>query len=139
MACGFSEEGGMEAVHTYHKMNETIKDLLRRSEEPMQQYILTRIEELEKALLDAETQHRTEYCEAAQYDCKEHGELEAYKATGMTPEDVFELIGVMRGACTLCGMDSDDATPDAPKAYGCRYKDCGCHKWRTKWFKEAEE
>ena len=60
MACGFSEEGGMEAVHTYHKMNETIKDLLRRSEEPMQQYILTRIEELEKALLDAETQHRTE-------------------------------------------------------------------------------
>lgn len=35
-------------IHTYPQMNETIKDLLRRSEEPMQLYILTRIEELEQ-------------------------------------------------------------------------------------------
>lgn len=63
----------MKAVQTYPKMNETIKDLLRRSEEPMHQYILTRIEELEKALLDAETQHRTEYCEEGEYDCAKLG------------------------------------------------------------------
>lgn len=34
-------------VNTYHEMNETVKDLLRRSEEPMNLYILARIEELE--------------------------------------------------------------------------------------------
>lgn len=34
-------------VHTYPQMNETIKDLLSRSEEPMNLYILTRIKELE--------------------------------------------------------------------------------------------
>lgn len=37
-----------EEVHTYPQMNETIKDLLRRSAEPMNLYILARIEELEK-------------------------------------------------------------------------------------------
>lgn len=39
-----------EKIHTYPEMNETIKDLLRRSEEPMNQYILARIEELEAQL-----------------------------------------------------------------------------------------
>lgn len=38
----------MSQIKTYPEMNETIKDLLRRSEEPMQLYILARIEELEK-------------------------------------------------------------------------------------------
>lgn len=37
----------MNGVRTYPKMNETIKDLLRDSEEPMMQYALARIEELE--------------------------------------------------------------------------------------------
>lgn len=35
-------------ITTYPKMNETIKDLLRRSDKPMDQYILARIEELEQ-------------------------------------------------------------------------------------------
>lgn len=38
----------MEQIKTYPEMNETIKDLLRRSEEPMNLYILARIEELER-------------------------------------------------------------------------------------------
>lgn len=38
----------MSQIKTYPEMNETIKDLLRRSEEPMQLYILARIEGLEK-------------------------------------------------------------------------------------------
>lgn len=37
-----------EEIHTYPKMDEVIKDLLRRSDEPMNRYILARIEELEK-------------------------------------------------------------------------------------------
>lgn len=41
-------------IHTYPEMNETLKDLLRRSEEPMNQYILARIEELETKLKTAE-------------------------------------------------------------------------------------
>lgn len=56
-------------THTYPGMNETIKDMLRRSGEPMQLCALARIEELEKTLIDAETQHRVEYCEDAKYDC----------------------------------------------------------------------
>ena len=40
-------------IKTYPEMNETIKDLLRRSEEPMSLYILARIEELEKLLAAA--------------------------------------------------------------------------------------
>lgn len=39
-----------EKIHTYPAMNETIKDLLRRNEEPMNLYILARIEELEAQL-----------------------------------------------------------------------------------------
>lgn len=42
----------MSQIKTYPEMNETIKDLLRRSEEPMQLYILARIEELEKQISD---------------------------------------------------------------------------------------
>lgn len=42
----------MSQIKTYPEMNETIKDLLRRSEEPMQLYILARIEELEKQVSD---------------------------------------------------------------------------------------
>lgn len=42
----------MSQIKTYPEMNETIKDLLLRSEEPMQLYILTRIEELEKQVSD---------------------------------------------------------------------------------------
>lgn len=34
-------------MKTYPKMNETVKDLLRRSNEPMSLYILARLEELE--------------------------------------------------------------------------------------------
>lgn len=37
-------------VKTYPAMNSTIKDLLRNSEEPMQQYALARIEELEQQI-----------------------------------------------------------------------------------------
>ena len=40
-------------IKTYPEMNETIKDLLRRSEEPMNLYIVARIEELEKQLAKA--------------------------------------------------------------------------------------
>lgn len=39
-------------IKTYPQMNETIKDLLRRSEEPMNLYILARIEDLEKQVKD---------------------------------------------------------------------------------------
>ncbi len=39
-------------IKTYPQMNETIKDLLRRSEEPMKLYILARIEDLEKQVKD---------------------------------------------------------------------------------------
>ena len=42
----------MSQIKTYPETNETIKDLLRRSEDPMQLYILTRIEELEKQVSD---------------------------------------------------------------------------------------
>ena len=41
-------------IKTYPEMNETIKDLLRRSKEPMDLYILARIEELEMQLSVAE-------------------------------------------------------------------------------------
>ena len=41
-----------EAIHTYPEMNETVKDLLRRSQEPMNLYILARIEELERENAD---------------------------------------------------------------------------------------
>ena len=39
-------------IKTYPEMNETIKDLLRRSEEPMNLYALARIEEMEKQVSD---------------------------------------------------------------------------------------
>lgn len=39
----------LEKIITYPQMNEIIKDLLRRSAEPMNLYILARIEELEHA------------------------------------------------------------------------------------------
>lgn len=42
----------MSEIKTYPKMNETAKDLLRRSKEPMNLYILARIEELEKQVED---------------------------------------------------------------------------------------
>lgn len=42
----------MKKIETYPVMNETIKDLLRRSEEPMNLYILERIEELENQVED---------------------------------------------------------------------------------------
>lgn len=41
-------EEAISALKTYQEMNETIKDLLRRIEEPMSLYILARIEELER-------------------------------------------------------------------------------------------
>lgn len=50
-------ESGAQApahIHTYPEMNETIKDLLRRSEEPMNLYILARIEELEAQVTAAQ-------------------------------------------------------------------------------------
>lgn len=99
-------------VKTYPAMNSTIKDLLRNSEEPMQQYALARIEELEQ-------------------------QVEAYKATGMTPEEIGALIGTMRGTCALCLADHDPET--APKVNGCQYTDCSVHKWRAKWYKEEAE
>lgn len=37
----------MADIKTYYKMNETVKDLLRRNDDPMHQYILARLEELE--------------------------------------------------------------------------------------------
>ncbi len=37
-------------IHTYPKMNETIKDLLRITDEPMNLYAAERIEELEAQL-----------------------------------------------------------------------------------------
>lgn len=40
-------------IHTYPEMNETVKDLLRRSEEPMNLYIAARLEELENQLKEA--------------------------------------------------------------------------------------
>ena len=40
-------------IKTYPEMNETIKDLLRHSEEPMNLYALARIEQLEKLLAAA--------------------------------------------------------------------------------------
>lgn len=40
-------------IKTYPEMNETVKDLLRRSEEPMNLYIAARLEELEGQLKDA--------------------------------------------------------------------------------------
>ena len=43
----------MVEIKTYPEMNETIKDLLRHSDEPMNLYILARIEELEKQLAEA--------------------------------------------------------------------------------------
>lgn len=43
-------EGEAVEIKTYPEMNETIKDLLRRSEEPMDLYIVARLEELEKQL-----------------------------------------------------------------------------------------
>ncbi len=39
-----------EKIHTYPKMNETIKDLLRGSDEPMDLYVVARLEELETQL-----------------------------------------------------------------------------------------
>lgn len=42
----------MGGIKTYPEMNKTIKDLLRLSDEPMKQYILARIEELEKQVED---------------------------------------------------------------------------------------
>lgn len=104
----------MNDVHTYPKMNETVKDLLRRSDEPMMQYILARIEELEKQVAE-------------------------YTATGVTPEEIGELIGCMRGVCLLCCNQIDEATPDKPKVNGCIHTDCECHKWRAKWYKEAAD
>lgn len=56
----------MEAIQTYPKMNETIKDLLRRSEEPMQHYILTRIEELEQQLAEEKKAAKVRWTSAAQ-------------------------------------------------------------------------
>lgn len=47
----------MSQIKTYPEMNETIKDLLRRSEEPMQLYILAWIEELEKQVSDLTPPH----------------------------------------------------------------------------------
>lgn len=40
-------------IHTYPEMNETVKDLMRRSEEPMHLYIAARLEELENQLKEA--------------------------------------------------------------------------------------
>ncbi len=40
-------------IHTYPQMNETVKDLMRRSEEPMHLYIAARLEELEAQLAAA--------------------------------------------------------------------------------------
>lgn len=40
-------------IKTYPEMNETVKDLLRRSEEPMNLYIAARLEELEGQLAAA--------------------------------------------------------------------------------------
>ena len=40
-------------IHTYPQMNETVKDLMRRSEEPMHLYIAARLEELENQLAAA--------------------------------------------------------------------------------------
>lgn len=45
-----SRAQALEKIHTYPAMSETIKDLLRRSEEPMNQYILAMIAELEAQL-----------------------------------------------------------------------------------------
>lgn len=46
--CGAYVPKAPESIHTYPEMNETVKDLLRRSEEPMNLYILARIQELER-------------------------------------------------------------------------------------------
>ena len=44
---GAVEGGQGVSIHPYPEMNSMIKDLLRRSNEPMKQYILARIEQLE--------------------------------------------------------------------------------------------
>ncbi len=59
-------------IKTYPKMNETIKDLLRRSDEPMDLYVVARLEELE-------------------------AKLKAYEDTGLTPEEVAELVKAKEG------------------------------------------
>lgn len=56
-----------ETIHTYPEMNETIKDLLRRSQEPMNLYILARIEELEKENADM-LEAWKEVCEACGFN-----------------------------------------------------------------------
>ena len=56
-----------ESIHTYPEMNETIKDLLWRSQEPMNLYILARIEELERENADM-LEAWKEVCEACGFN-----------------------------------------------------------------------
>lgn len=50
-----------ENIHTYPKMNEVIKDLLRRSDEPMNRYILALIEELEKRVEELASRDKSKW------------------------------------------------------------------------------
>jgi len=67
----------MIEIKTYPEMNEIIKDLLRRSDETMERYILTRLEELET-------------------------KLKAYEDTGLTPEEVAKLARAKREGDWWC-------------------------------------
>lgn len=64
-AVGEDEDDAVDAwvppgtkILTYDEMNKLIKDLLRASREPMNLYVVARIEELEEQL--AEAQHKIE-------------------------------------------------------------------------------
>ena len=68
--------------------------------------------------------------------CDVFHRLAEYEDTGLTPEEVTELLAMDRGVCLLCGSQNDDEVPGSPKVNGCRHTECSLHRWRDKWYKE---
>lgn len=73
-----------------------------------------------------------------EFTVQEREELAAYRAAGLSPEEVAELVGQMQSACVKCSGKSVEPVFDAkPGELGCPLLSCRIHRWRKVWYREA--
>lgn len=98
----------MNGIKTYPEMNETIKDLLRRNDDPMHQYILARIEEMEEQADSITNRKNAQIAEKA----NRHGGIDHLVALDDAAKDGI-LIILPTGTGTIDTLNEDLAVAEA--------------------------
>lgn len=63
-------------------------------------------------------------------------ELAAYRATGMTPDDVAQFVAEQRAICVKCTGNAEGVfLEQIGEPWDCKLTSCKSHRWRHAWYK----